>query len=129
LEEPSSDHFMPLSPRGPGHPSHNDFPYEDRALKNLKDGYNFDESRKFSVVLLNGLNGNSEEWEKIFRTRIAAKRCGMLSPQTCVAYVLRTRDPLLRGDPADYAWQNNSETYANQMYLQDSNTSTWRIRL
>jgi len=43
--------------------------YEDRAIKNLKDGYNFDESRKFSEVLLNGLNG-SEEWEKIFRTRI-----------------------------------------------------------
>jgi len=40
--------------------------YEDRAIKNLKDGYNFD---KFSEVLHNGLNG-SEEWEKIFRTRI-----------------------------------------------------------
>ena len=43
--------------------------YEDRAIKDLKDGYNFDESRKFSEVLLNGLNG-SEEWEKTFRTRI-----------------------------------------------------------
>ena len=43
--------------------------YEDRAIKNLKDGYSFDESRKFSEVLLNGLDGNNE-WEKILRTRI-----------------------------------------------------------
>ena len=43
--------------------------YGDRAIKNLKEGYNFNESRKFSEVLLNGLDGNSE-WEKIFRTRI-----------------------------------------------------------
>jgi hypothetical protein len=28
--------------------------YEDRAIKNLKDSYNFDESRKFSEVFLNG---------------------------------------------------------------------------
>jgi hypothetical protein len=72
--------------------------YEDRAIKNLKDGYNFDESRKFSEVLLNGLNG-SGEWEKIFRTRInlllmhAMMLCGETSSQTCVACILTTRDP------------------------------------
>jgi hypothetical protein len=47
--------------------------YEDCVIKNLKDGYNFDKSRKFSEALLNDLsdlNGSSEEWEKIFRSRI-----------------------------------------------------------
>jgi hypothetical protein len=90
--------------------------YEDSAIRNLKDGYNFDESRKFSEVLLNGLNG-SEEWEKNLSDphQSAVDACNdtswrgvTLSSQTCVACVLTTT-PLSRGDPADHAWQNDNK--------------------